>query len=125
MSAISKGIISGERAVSHEEREAQSRRIAGGLKALGVGQGDCVAILMRNDIAFLEATLGTMMLGAYAVPLNWHFRAEEIAWILADCGAKVLIGHSDLLLEAGPGIPSAVRVLSIATPPEGWDRSRA
>ena len=118
MSALSKGIISGERAVSHEEREAQSRRIAGGLKALGVGQGDCVAILMRNDIAFLEATLGTMMLGAYAVPLNWHFRAEEIAWILADCGAKVLIGHSDLLLEAGPGIPSAVRVLSIATPPE-------
>jgi long-chain acyl-CoA synthetase len=73
MRAVSKGIVSGDRLVTHEEREWRSRRIAGGLKTLGISRGDCVAILMRNDIAFLEATFGAMMLGAYAVPINTLF----------------------------------------------------
>ena len=38
MSTLSKGIVSGERVVSHEQREARSRRIAGGLKALGTAR---------------------------------------------------------------------------------------
>ena len=64
---------------------------------MAYAQGDCVAILMRNDIAFMEASYAAQTLGAYAVPINWHFKAEEIDYILADCGAKVLIGHADLL----------------------------
>ena len=52
---------------------------------------------MRNDIAFMEATYAAQTLGAYAVPINWHFKAEEIGYILADCGASVLVGHADLL----------------------------
>src|SRR3981081_1061334 len=35
-------------------------------------------MLMRNDIAFIEAAYGAMWLGAYAVPVNWHFKPEEI-----------------------------------------------
>src|SRR5262249_18602230 len=118
MSARSQGITSGDRIVTHEQCEAKSLHIAGGLRHLGINRGDCVAILMRNDIAFLEATLGTMMLGAYAVPLNWHFKPEEIAYILADCGAKVLIGHSDLLRRLGRALVSSVRTFWILTPPE-------
>jgi long-chain acyl-CoA synthetase len=118
MSARSQGIVSGDRLITHEERESRSRQFAGGLKSLGISRGDCVAILMRNDVAFLEATLGAMMLGAYAVPINWHFKPDEIAYILADCGAKVLIGHSDLLHRLGPAIFSEVRTLWVLTPPE-------
>ena len=118
MSARSQGIISGDRLITHEGRESRSRQFAGGLKSLGITRGDCVAILMRNDVAFLEATLGAMMLGAYAVPINWHFKPEEIAYILADCGAKVLIGHSDLLHRLGPAIFSEVRTFWVLTPPE-------
>jgi long-chain acyl-CoA synthetase len=33
---------------------------------------------MRNDIAFIEAAYAAMQLGAYAVPVNWHFKPEEI-----------------------------------------------
>jgi long-chain acyl-CoA synthetase len=118
MKAASKGIVSGNRCISHEQRESRSRQIAGGLKSLGLSQGDCVAILMRNDIAFLEVTLGAMMLGAYAVPVNWHFKAEEISYVLADCGAKVLIGHSDLLHGLGPALVSEIRTFWVLTPPE-------
>jgi hypothetical protein len=35
-------------------------------------------MLMRNDIAFIGAAYGAMWLGAYAVPVNWHFKPEEI-----------------------------------------------
>jgi acyl-CoA synthetase (AMP-forming)/AMP-acid ligase II len=35
-------------------------------------------MLMRKDIAFIEAAYGAMRLDAYAVPVNWHFKPEEI-----------------------------------------------
>lgn len=113
---VSAGIVSGKRALSKAEIEDQARRVANGLAALGIRQGDCVAILMRNDIAFLTATYGANVLGAYAVPINWHFSAEEIAYVLADSGAKVLIGHTDLLYPLA--VDSQIRVLWVATPPE-------
>jgi long-chain acyl-CoA synthetase len=115
---VSTGIVSGARVASKADLDEQSRRIAGGLADLGVRQGDCVAILMRNDIAFLAASYAAMMLGAYAVPINWHFASEEIAYILGDCGAKVLIGHADLLSLHPDVAASLIAVLCVDTPPE-------
>src|SRR5690348_6438382 len=80
------GIISGQRKRSHAEVADRAARIAGGLQKLGVGQGDSVCILMRNDIAFIEAAYAAMRLGAYGVPVNWHFKPEEINYILKDSG---------------------------------------
>jgi long-chain acyl-CoA synthetase len=85
---------------------------------MGVGGGDCVAILLRNDFAFLEASYGAQALGACAVPINWHFKAEEISYILADCGAKVLIGHADLLQPIAAHIPRDIACIAVATPAE-------
>ena len=118
MSAVSNGIVSGNRIRSKQEFGLRARRIASGLRAFGVGAGDSVAILMRNDIAFLETSLAAMMLGAYAVPINWHFKAEEVAYILNDSGAKALIGHADLLAPIGANVPAALPTLWLATPPE-------
>jgi long-chain acyl-CoA synthetase len=111
-------IVSGARRVGPAAIERRARAVAGGLAALGVGQGDCVAILMRNDIAFLEATYGAMILGAYAVPVNWHFKPAEIAHVLADSGATVLVGHADLLRPLAAALPASLAVLAVATPPE-------
>ena len=112
------GIISGERKRSHAEVAGRVDRIAGGLQRLGVKQGDSVCILMRNDIAFLEAAYAAMRLGAYAVPVNWHFKPEEINYVLKDSGASVLVGHADMLHPLRDAIPARVTVLSAPTPPE-------
>ena len=64
------------------------------MRFLGVGQGDSVCVLMRDDIAFIEAAYAVMRLGAYAVPVNWHFKPEEISYVLKDSGTRVLIGHA-------------------------------
>src|SRR6195952_2438375 len=86
------GIISGDRSRAHAEVAERAARIAGGLQRLGVGQGDSVCILMRNDIAFIEAAYAAMRLGAYGVPVNWHFKPEEVAYVLKGSGTSVLIG---------------------------------
>jgi len=57
------GIISGERRRSHADVAERASRIAGGLHRLGVRQGSSVCILMRNDIAFIEAAYAAMQLG--------------------------------------------------------------
>jgi long-chain acyl-CoA synthetase len=112
------GIISGQRRRTHAEVADRAARMAGGFGRLGVGQGDSVCILMRNDIAFIETAYGAMRLGAYAVPVNWHFKPEEINYILRDSGTRVLVGHADLLHQLRDATPAGVTVLSVPTPPE-------
>ena len=65
---------------------------------------------MRNEIAFIEAAYAAMRLGAYAVPVNWHFKPEETNYVLKDSKTSVLIGHTDMLhqlREVGCGIDLA------------------
>jgi long-chain acyl-CoA synthetase len=114
----SQGIVSGERIASPAAVEDRLRRIAGGLARLGVGPGDCVAILMRNDIAFLEATYAAMTLGAYAVPINWHLKPDEVRYILDDCAAKVLVAHTDLLHPLAGTLAAGLTVLAAPPPAE-------
>src|ERR1700686_987060 len=112
------GIISGGPRRDHAEVADRAARIAGGLHKLGVKPGDSVCILMRNDIAFIEVAYAVMRLGAYAVPVNWHFKPEEINYVLKDSGTSVLIGHADMLPPLRAAIPAGVTVLSVPTPPE-------
>ena len=112
------GIISGTRKRDHAIVAHRASRIAGGLQKLGVKAGDSVCILMRNDIAFIEAAYGVMTIGAYAVPVNWHFKPEEINYILTDTATRVLVGHDDLLVPLKGVIPEGVTVLSVLSPPE-------
>src|SRR3954468_8847164 len=104
-------VHSGERSVPYLEMFTNAGRIARGLTQLGVGAGDSVALLLRNDIAFIEASLATVVLGANAVPVNWHWRDDEVGYLLGDCAAKVLAGHDDLL--GGIAIPPGVEVLAV------------
>src|SRR5204863_2550106 len=113
-----RGIISGKRRRSHDDVADRVDRIASGLQRLGVKQGDSVCLLMRNDIAFIEAAYAAMRLGAYGVPINWHFKPEEINYVLKDSGTHVLIAHADMLHQLRDAIPSGVTVLAVPTPPE-------
>ena len=102
-------LVSGARRIGGAALDERVRRAAAGLAALGVARGDCVAILMRNDIAFIETAYAAQALGAYAVPVNWHFKAEEIVYILGDCGARVLVGHADLIAAVAAALPTGRR----------------
>ena len=111
-------IISGEREVGQAALERRIAKAAGGFGALGIGDNDAVALILRNDLAFFEASMAAAAAGAYAVPVNWHFKADEAGYILRDCGAKVLVVHADLLPDVADGIPEGTHVFVVATPPE-------
>jgi len=76
--------------------EARALRGIGGLDRLGIGTGDVVAVMLRNEPAFLEAMLIARLAGCYSCPINFHYKADEAGYILRDCGAKALIIHADL-----------------------------
>jgi long-chain acyl-CoA synthetase len=111
-------IVSGDRVEDIEAVQMRAARAATGLEALGVGIGDTVALCLRNDIAAFEAGGAAALLGAYAVPLNWHLAPEEAAYILRDCAARVLVIHADLLPPLEAVIPDGVAVMVVETPPE-------
>ena len=81
-------IISGERQISYPEIHARIARAAAGFKALGLSGGTPVGMMLRNDFAFFEVSGGAAALGSPVVPINWHLKAEEVAYILADSGAE-------------------------------------
>ncbi|HTR85620.1 MAG TPA: acyl-CoA synthetase [Reyranella sp.] len=115
---MTSGVTAGERFRSWPEIAANAARGAGGLAALGVHEDDSVALMLRNDFASFEVNMAAGQLGAYAVPINWHFTPEEAGYILIDSGAKVLVAHADLLAQIAPGIPDTVKVLAVPTPEE-------
>lgn len=72
---------------------AASNRLVHGLRAAGLERGDAFAVVLPNGVEFLTAYLAASQAGFYLVPVNHHLVGPEIAWIVADSGAKVLIAH--------------------------------
>jgi fatty-acyl-CoA synthase len=69
-------------------------RYARSLRALGVGPGEHVGILMPNRLQFVLALVGAAKLGAVAVPLNGRFKAHELAHVLSHADLTVLLTGS-------------------------------
>ena len=85
-------------------------RAATALRDAGLGTGEVVAVMLRNEPALLELMLAARWIGARWCPINWHFKAAEVRHILVDSGAKLLIVHADLLAQIEGAIPDSVRV---------------
>jgi long-chain acyl-CoA synthetase len=111
-------IISGERNIGYAEIHLRIARAAAGLKALGLEGGAPVAMMLRNDFAFFEVSGAAGAIGSPVVPINWHLKAEEVAYILADSGARALVCHADLLPQIAGALSEDLNVFVVPTPPE-------
>lgn len=99
---------------SYARLNAESNRAANGFGGLGIGRGDRVAIWLPNTAAFVIAYLGVHKLGAIAVTINTALTADEIQFILDDCGAHLLITtaalHANLVGASLPHIRHIVLI---------------
>jgi len=84
------------RTVTWADLQRRVTALAGALSRRGVGFGDRVMILMLNRSEFVESVLATNMLGAIAVPLNFRLTPAEIALLVDDCEARVIITEAVL-----------------------------
>jgi long-chain acyl-CoA synthetase len=111
-------VISGERQITIDLLSMRAARLAAGLRSLGVAPGDRYAIVMRNEPAFLEASLAGAIIGAVPVPINWHWTGMDLSHVLSDCGASVAIVHTDLIQGVVQRMPSAMQIVEAPIPPE-------
>jgi long-chain acyl-CoA synthetase len=84
------------RVLPYGELLEHARAIARGLHALGLRRGDAIAVVLPNHRTFLGCWLAAMESGLYFVPVNSHLAPAEAAYVVANCEAKVLVGHADL-----------------------------
>ncbi|MFD7662614.1 long-chain fatty acid--CoA ligase [Streptomyces sp. NPDC059788] len=81
----------GGRRISYAELYEHAARVAHTLRDQGVRKGDRVGFLGPNRPGFLTSLFAAGLLGAVFVPLNVRLAPPELAWQLADCGARVLL----------------------------------
>ena len=84
----------GVRAVTWAEMETRVLGFAAGLRALGLGRGDRVGLLMEGGVEAVVSFLGISALGAVCVPLFSGFGVDAIQSRLSGCGARALIATS-------------------------------
>ncbi|NBT69427.1 MAG: long-chain fatty acid--CoA ligase, partial [Betaproteobacteria bacterium] len=78
-------------------QSTRGSQLAGGLNAMGLREGDVLAVLLRNSELFVDVIHACRLTGISFCPINWHFTADEVSVLLLDSGAKVLLAHGDLL----------------------------
>lgn len=88
-------------------------RLAGGLRQLGLREGDVVAVLLRNDLPCIDVIHAGREAGIAYCPINWHFTAEEVRFLIEDSGARALIAHGDLLDAVASALPPELPLLAV------------
>ncbi|GAB2721020.1 AMP-binding protein [Kitasatospora kifunensis] len=95
-----------------------ARAQAAGLDRLGIGRGERVAIVSQNSARLLTSFFGVSGFGRILVPINFRLKAEEIAYIVKQSGASLLLVDPELD-EALAGVECAHRrVIGAATDAE-------
>jgi acyl-CoA synthetase (AMP-forming)/AMP-acid ligase II len=92
----------GGRRLTYRQLWDASARVAGGLIAAGVQRGDRVANLLPAGVDWVLGFLGAQLAGAVAVPVNIRFAEPEIAYVLEDSGAKVVLRPGEPLPDGAP-----------------------
>ncbi len=107
-------VVDGDRRFTYAQLNQRAHRLASALRRHGVAPGDRVAILAPNTPLALEPHFGVPLAGAVLVMLNIRLKAQELAWILNHCGAKVLITDPQFLPVLDP-VRSELPSLSLIT----------
>ncbi|GAA1846103.1 benzoate-CoA ligase family protein [Pseudonocardia ailaonensis] len=105
--------------LTYAELATEVRRVAGGLAALGVRPEERVVLCMADDVELYTAILGAMYLGAVAVPCSTMLTGPELAVLVADSRARILIGShhfADAVRTAAEAAPDLQTVIMAGEP---------
>jgi long-chain acyl-CoA synthetase len=110
------------RTVTYGELDKNSARLAAALNDMGLRKGDVIAMLTDNAPEAFEIYWAAMRSGLYVTAVNWHLAADEAAYILADCSARVVIasaGVRDLAEQVAKLVPTVERWFAFGGPVDG------
>jgi 2-furoate---CoA ligase len=84
-------VVDGPMRLTYAELEARTAALARGFQALGVGSGDRVLLVLRNRLAHVVAYWALQRLGGVPTPVNFRLAPGELAYVLQDSGARVVL----------------------------------
>ncbi len=115
--------------LSFAELVARANQGAHLMRSLGLKPGDHLAVLMENNIRFFEVYWAAMSAGLYFTPVSTHLSAAEAAYIVNDCGARMLVSSAAMreLASQLPALcPNVEQFLAVDTAFglfEGWEEA--
>ncbi len=114
-------LVQGPVTRTYADLDARSSQVAQALLAAGVRAGDRVPVLAKNCIELVEVVFGALKMGAVAAPVNWRLTAPEVAAVLADSGAPLVVAGADLEAVARAATDGRdVRVVVLGEEYESW-----
>ncbi len=108
--------------VTYRRLDEQSNRIAQLFRGTGLKPGDHVALFLENNARFFEICWGAQRSGLIYTAISSRLTAEEVAYIVRDCGAKLFV-TSDVLAERAAELApllQGVDLYMIGTPIAGY-----
>ena len=116
----------GDASWTYGDLDAKSAALASGFTKLGISRGDFVALYLKNCAEYVIADLALLKMGAVKIPLNEYQSVDDVAHILDDTRAPVLVAHQSLLIGLG-ATPSRRTALShiVCVPEEGCESPNA
>jgi long-chain acyl-CoA synthetase len=91
-------LVAGDQRRSWGDEYRRACQVAQACRRDGIGVGDRVAFLDRNGIAYFDVLFGGALIGAVNVAVNWRLAPNEMAAIIDDSAAEMLIIHPDYVL---------------------------
>ena len=116
------------KAITYRELDELSNQGAHLFRALGLQAGDHIALLMENRLAFMEICWAAQRSGLYYTAISRYLTIDEIAYIVEDCGAKIVITSpkcAEQVKGLVTGAPDAPRFYMVDEPLPGfcsWDK---
>lgn len=115
-------VVYGERRMTYTQLSEEVTRVAHALQACGVTAGDRVAYLLPNIPEMLVAHFAVPLAGAVLVPINTRLAPPEVQYILAHCGAKVLVVDAalhDRVASVLADLPDLHQIVTVLDPASG------
>ena len=107
--------VCGERRLTYHELDLLCGRMAALLGDHDIARGDRVAALLHNGIEYCALYHAAARLGAVLCPVNWRLTAPEIAYILENCGARVLFYDTAFgeVTDSLPALPDLRHIIAV------------
>ena len=115
--------------VTYRQLDERSNQGAQLFRALGLGKGDHLALMLENRREFLEICWAAQRAGVIYTPISSHLKADETAYILENCGASLFITSAAMAdvasqaLESAPGVRHRLMLSGIRDGFDSWEES--
>ena len=111
-------VVTADERISYGDLTTRARRLARALQARGVRRGDRVALYLDNGVPVVEGIYATLLAGAAFMVINPQTKADKLAYVLNDAGARALITDGRLarsLRDVVPQVPALTTVVQHGT----------